>query len=190
MLTKSNLSCLLHLGDQDQTPHFHHPAALLSSSSTILLCLLFSPSCLLTQLPPPSCNSSVLWVMPDNDLSCGLLCVCCMYVHLLPASYPAHHLWRSSHGCLLPTSCLCQFLLLRNSSTARSWKDCLDVLCNGAVHCGAEVPCDKSASSKTAADLTPRFFLESTVLINCLHSIKQGPCFYCHSCGCQETELI
>lgn len=26
------------------------------------------------------------------------------------------------------------------------------------VHCGAEVPCEKSASSKIAADLMPQFF--------------------------------
>lgn len=134
------------------------------------------------------CN---LWVMPDNDLSCMLLCVYYMYVGLLPAPSPTHLLLRlSSCGCFLPTSSFCQFLFLWNSSMARSWKDCLDVLCNGADHSGSEVWCGKSTSSKTVADLTMRFFLESTMLINCLHSIKQGPCFRCHSCCCQETELI
>lgn len=100
MPTKSNLSCLLHLGDQDQTPPPSPPLF------TALLLFLCPPFCSFL-LHAFSLNSllqlsRLLRVMPDNDLSCTLLCayvnrficVCARvyFLHPTPPTISADHL--------------------------------------------------------------------------------------------------
>lgn len=104
MPTKSPLSCLLHLGDEDQTSHPHPlPSTVIPSSSDRLSFL-----ALFSFMPSHSTPSSLLqlfcllWVMPDNDLSCKLLparvnlfmCLraCVYFLHPTPPTTPADHL--------------------------------------------------------------------------------------------------
>lgn len=89
------------LRDQDQSPHLHHPFPLLSSSSFVLLFFLYIACSFL--LHAFSLDSllhlfCLLWVMPDNDLSCKLprqfMCVCALvyFLHPTPPTISADHL--------------------------------------------------------------------------------------------------
>ena len=158
MKTKSNLSCLLHFKNKPELPPPLLPSSsfLLSSYTSLALFSFMLPYHLtLSSLLQLFC---LLRVMSDNDLSCVLPCVC-TYVHftscILPHP-PSLQIISTAAFFLLPLF-VSSFFFLWKSSISRSCKDCLDILCNCADHCGAEVPCVKSTSSKTMADVTSRF---------------------------------
>lgn len=130
------ITCLLQLRDQNQTPNHQRPVVQFATSSSILLYLLFSPSCLPTCLPFPLLQlCCLLKVMLDNDLPrvCSFMCI--YFQHLTPPTISEDH----PTAVFFPTSCFCQFPLLWNSFIARRWKDCLDVLCNGSLWCWSTV---------------------------------------------------
>lgn len=100
----------------------------------------------------------------------------------------------SIYAPLAESVALATFFLLPLLELFHCWTGCLDVLCNRADLRGTEVPCVKSTSSKTTPDLTLQFSVvllfvsRWSSLIDCI-STNTGLA-YCHSCSCQETELI
>lgn len=105
---QQNITCLLQLRDQNQTPNHQHLVVLFTSSSSILHHSLFSPSCLLTCLPSLSYNcpifSSWCWIMTCRV--CSFMCI--YFRRLTPPTVSEDH----PTAVFFPTSSFCQFLLL------------------------------------------------------------------------------
>lgn len=126
---------------------------------------------------------------------CAPVCVyvCAFYfLHPTPPTISADHL----NCCLLPASSLCQFLFFFFGSLP--FQEAVKTVWISYVTARITVAPRYHVWSQLAQrlwlmwhrDSLLFFFLERMQLINCPHSIKRRPRFYCHSCSCRETELV
>ena len=121
--------------------------------------------------------------------------VCVRMCVLLPASYPTHHLCRSSQP--LPSSCFLSLSVPFFFSFFGSlpFQEAVKTVWISYVTARITVAPRYHVWSQLAQRLRLMwhrdsllfFFLERMQLINCPHFIKWRPRFYCHSCSCWEN---
>lgn len=187
-----------HFGDQDQTSHPHPllPTVIPSIPRSFLAVSPFMPSHL---TPSISCNSSVFsgWcrIMTCHVSSCLrmwylFMCLCARvyFLHPTPPTISADHLLAAFFLHPLFVSSFSFGTLPLRDTEKTVWMSY--VIAPIAVALRYHVWSQVAQRLMWRCDSLFFFFLELMDLINCLHFINQGPCFYCQSCSYRETELI